>query len=233
MSTWISDMLRRGGLRPVLVICASVVVSGCLDGSGAAGVPVARRAALAGGAVVVVPPAGYCLDRSSIADRPGGSFALIASCESLTGRPGGGAEPAVITVSISPPQEGREQPEAAALAGALGRGAALSEVNGDGLIVVQVKGAGALPRQRGDTRHWRGAMVVNNRLVGLALYGAPGSDLSGDNGERLLVALAEAIRENSPFRQPALPQVQETTPATRAATAPQTGLGGIFGRLFP
>ena len=111
------------------------------------------------------------------------------------------------------------------LAQALGNDVALSEANGDGLIVVHVQGAGALPRERGDARHWRGAMVVNDRLVGLALYGAPGSELAGRKGERLLVALAEAIRDNSPFTQ------APTQPAERAAT--ETGLRGIFSNLFP
>lgn len=234
MSTWISKILRRGGLRPALVICASVLLSGCIaQTGGGSGVPVVRKAALAGGAVVVVPPAGYCLDKSSITDRPGGSFALIASCESLTGRrAGSGPEPAVITVSVTPPRQGREQPEAARLAEALGSGVALSEANGDGLIVVQVQGAGALPGDRGDTRHWRGAMVVNDRLVGLAIYGAAGSDIAGRVGERLLVATAEAIRENSPFLAAERTVPQETRDETGQAV-PESGLRTLFGNLFP
>ncbi|MCM2563412.1 hypothetical protein M8756_14415 [Lutimaribacter sp. EGI FJ00015] len=206
---------------------ALVTLAGCLEGLPVAGagsqtageagraVPVTRRTELGGGSVVIVPPAGYCLDKSSISDRVGGAFALIASCESLTGRMGGVlVEPAVITVSVSGKREDRDQPEAAVLAQALPDAAALRETNGDGLTVVQVADdTGPLQGASSDTRHWRGAMVVNDRLVGLAVYGAPDSAIAGDSGERLLVALAESIRENSPFLAsdaPVAPSSDET-----------------------
>ena len=245
MSTWISEIVRRG-LRPALAVCALSVLPGCMGETGGLGfltaapsagtgqaVPIARNARLGGGAVVIVPQRGYCVDRSSITDASGGGFALIASCESLTGRLGTTqVDPAVITVSVSPPQRGRVQPEAQVLSGVLPDGVAVRQNNGDGLTVVQVEGTGgALPGERGDTRHWRAVMVVNDRLVGLALYGAPGSAVAGAKGERLLIGLAESIRKNSPrmVAKSDLPQA-ETAQDTATRDRPMQNL---FGRLFP
>ena len=252
MFTWTSEGRRPGFARALAALGALAVLSGCMNGvpglvpggptAGEAGraVPVTRRASLGDGAVIVAPPSGYCIDESSIRDRSGGGFALIASCESLTGRMGGVAvEPAVITVTVSAARAGRDQPEAALLAQALPDGAPLRETNGDGLTVVQVRGeAGALPGARGDLRHWRGAMVLNDRLVGLAVYGAEGSDIAGARGERLLVEMAEQIRENSPLRLPraeAPPAAQVAQPGQSAPDAPSTQrpLGGLLRRLFP
>jgi hypothetical protein len=229
-----------------MVLCLLSGLGGCVDGllpfgaggptAGEAGraVPVARQARLGAGAVIVAPPRGYCIDKSSIRNRGDAAFALIASCESLTGRMGGVlVEPAVITVSVSGARAGRDQPEAALLARALPEGAPLRETNGDGLTVVQVEGdSGALPGARGDVRHWRGAMVLNDRLVGLAVYGADGSDVAGTAGERLLVAMAEQIREKSPMRLPRADAATAAQPATEEPRAPRP-LGGLLQRLFP
>ncbi len=258
MSIWTFKVRMRGvaagrPLRPALAFCAVAALAGCQDtlsllsaGGATAGeagraVPVTRRAELGGGTVVVVPPAGYCLDKSSIANRAGGGFALIASCESLTGRPAGLlVEPAVITVSVSRPGGSGNQPEAELLAQALPDTAPLRAANGDGLTIVHVAGQdGALPGARGDTRHWRGAMSVNGRLVGLAVYGAAGSAIAGAEGERLLVAQAELIRDQSPTRAAAPPAPAASQAAAADASAdPQVAerrqpRRGIFSRLFP
>lgn len=248
MSTWTCRFSRPGVrvlARPKAAVCALFVMTGCFDGTGGqtAGeggraVPIFRKVSLAEGAVTVVPPAGYCIDASSVTDRPSGGFALIASCESLTGRVSTVAvEPAVITVTVSTAREGREQPQATLLSGALRDGVALRQMNGDGLTIVQAEADdSALPGARGDRKHWRGAMVMNDRLVGLALYGAPGSTVSGTEGERLLIALAEEIRENSPFRNQSPPQAtaQTTVQAQGPSGAtPMQPLRRVFSLLFP
>lgn len=252
MSTW---TCRVGGpgvrvlARPKVAVCALFVLAGCVDatgrntaGEGGRAVPIARQVSLAEGAVVVVPPSGYCIDASSISNRPSGGFALIASCESLTGRVSTlSVEPAVITVTVSSAREGREQPQAELLSNALPQGVAVREMNGDGLTIVQAEADNsALPGARGDRKHWRGAMVINDRLVGLALYGAPGSLVSGPEGERLLVALAEDIRETSPFLERAAQQATSPDPAATVRqspdapnAAPRQPLRSVFSRLFP
>ena len=252
MSIWTCKAIQGGGLLQAAALLGVVLaLSGCMgeaggglgfltagqtQGEAGRAVPIAREARLGAGTVIVIPPVGYCLDRSSITDRPSGGFALIASCESLTGRMGSVAvDPAVITVTVSGPGENRDQPQAARLAQALPEGTALNEINGDGLTVVHVEGrAGALPGARGDARHWRGAMVVNDRLVGLALYSAEGSNLAGADGERMLVTLAELIRENSPFL-PGNPGPDNASAAPQPAgdTAEPQPLRKLFGRLFP
>lgn len=245
MSTWTSrdgvPGMRRVPARIAAGFCAAVALAACVDatggqtaGEGGRAVPIARQAALSQGAVVVVPPTGYCLDASSISSRASGGFALIASCESLTGRMStSSVEPAVITVSVSTAREGREQPQATLLSGAVRQGVTLREMNGDGLTIVQVEASdGALPGARDDRKHWRGAMVINDRLVGLALYGAPGSQVAGPEGERLLVALAELIRENSPVLQRRASADGPQASGAQDAAQPQP-LRNLFGLLFP
>ncbi|MFD1510857.1 hypothetical protein [Lacimonas salitolerans] len=227
--------------RIAACLCAVFALAACLDttggqtaGEGGRAVPVARQVTMGDGAVIVVPPAGYCIDDSSITSRASGEFALIASCESLTGRLSTvSVEPAVITVTVSNPREGREQPQADLLSGAVPQGVALIATNGEGLSIVQVEGDdGALPGARGDRKHWRGAMVINDRLVGLALYGAPGSTVSGPEGERLLEALAKEIRDHSPLMQRRTAQDAAPTPDMPDAARRQPSRG-LLGLLFP
>lgn len=244
MFTWTSRVRGRGMRVPARIaacLCAVFALAACLDtaggqtaGEGGRAVPVARQAALGKGAVIVVPPAGYCIDESSITSRAAGEFALIASCESLTGRLSTmSVEPAVITVTVSNPREGREQPQADLLSGAVPQGVALIATNGDGLSIVQVEGDdSALPGVQGDRKHWRGAMIINDRLVGLALYGAPGSSVSGPEGERLLGALAEEIRDHSPVMQRRTSQDAAPNPNPHDAARRQP-TRGLLSLLFP
>ncbi len=230
MSTWTSDTRGVGAgrnMRPAFLLvraaflALTLPLAGCFSlpeggrmgllsgGDGApAPVPALRRAALTQGDVVVLPPAGYCVDGDSIRDgASGGAFALIAACQSLTGRLGGvAAEPAILTVSISNRKRGElDQPGADDLARATGGARVLERINGDGLTLVHLATGGDAKVPGGDPRHWRGVMVVNARVVGLALYGPKGSTVAGQAGKLLMVAMAEGIREASPFVDPAGP----------------------------
>lgn len=232
--------------------CVVLVLPGCLGGAGDgraflspgdASAKVLSRATLGRGDVVLVPPRGYCIDAASVTDTMTGGFALIASCESLTGRFDlGSVEPAVMTVSVAA-RGTSAQPEAASLAATLGTARPLAQVNGDGLAIVQADdGADVSAR---DTRHWRGVMVVNGRILGLAVYGAKGSAVAGHAGQALLVAMAESIREQSPQEFPAQDAALRVDSATSGMAEPEPNardttqkteragpLRGILGRLF-
>lgn len=255
MSTWTSKHRLRRGLRPAAALYAVLVLPGCLgDGDGPAFLSggaraappadgkVLSRAALGAGEVALVPPRGYCIDTGSLANKKAGGFALLASCESLTGRLDGLAVlPAVITVSVSARSAKWQQPDAQTLASAVEGATAISEMNGNGLSLVHVDGAAASAGKAGDTRHWRGVMVINQRLVGLAVYGARGSKIAGPEGEALLVAVAESLRVANPYPSVAAPkqgmapeqasegQVEE--PIRKPAE--RRGIRAVFGRLFP
>jgi hypothetical protein len=162
--------------------------------------PVLRQATLADGAVVLRPPAGYCIDARSFSDRPRAGFALIGSCASLTGEATGVfVEPAIISVSVSPAVAGQTTTDSRAFQTALGRGSIIKAVSRDDLSLLQVEGGARIPPSA-DQRHWRGLMEVEGQVLGLALYAATDSPMLGDQGMRLLVSLADGIRRDSPAR---------------------------------
>ena len=185
-------------MRAALGLSLILFLAGCLaDTGGQGGVPVLRKAVLAEGVVGVQPPPGYCIDARSLSDRPGAGFALIGSCATLTGGASGAqVEPAIITISVSPAGEGEAALDSTAFQTALGRGRILRAVNREGLNMLQVQGGARIPPSADET-HWRGLMVLKGHVLGLALYGAKDSAVTGDQGMRLMIDLAEAIRRAS------------------------------------
>lgn len=246
MSTWTSDRAVAGPLictGPVpgrvggaaigrlaglcLGLASLMALPGCLGalGSGSSAVSdpaeqrALRRVSVAQGRVVIEPPRGYCVDPASLGNRPAAAFALIASCQSLTGRLIGPAvEPAVITLSVVPARNGAGLPGAEQLAGVLGDDVKISEIEAQGIRIVQVEGGEATPADGRDERHWRAVLRVNDRLVGLALYAAQGSSLSGPAGASLLRTIGRDLQQNSP---------RAGAPATAPATAPSTAAPAV------
>lgn len=150
------------------------------------------------GKVVVHAPRGYCIDRRSMRRGFTGGFALIAACNSLTGDfSGADVEPVVMTVQVQPGLTRRELPDAADLAAAMQPAKALRQVNGDGLTLVHLDSGGDRGLRSGDPKHWRGAMVINGYLVGLALYAPKGNALAGRRGQALIHRLAENLLDAS------------------------------------
>jgi len=96
-------------------------------------------------------------------------------------------------VQVQPGLLTRDLPSAAELAAALAPAKAIAHVNGDGLTLVQLDRGGDSGLPTGDPRHWRGAMLINGYLVGLALYAPKGSALAGRGGQRLILQLAENL----------------------------------------
>jgi hypothetical protein len=149
------------------------------------------------GDVVVAGPEGYCVDRRSIKQRAQGSFVLLASCESLSGKRGRNVPPAVMTVSVLPQSEETALPKPADLAGGL---APVEVVTRDDLSLVYLPAGGNVSMPGGDPKHWRGGMVLNGYTIGLAVYGLAGSAASGEAGRQLITGLAARLRGASPVR---------------------------------
>ncbi|MCF3594924.1 hypothetical protein LZG00_13035 [Rhodobacteraceae bacterium LMO-12] len=171
-----------------------------------------RQAELAGGKVVVQGPRGYCVDPATLRRGFAGGFALIASCNSLTGEfSGADVEPVVMTVQVQSGLARKEAPTASAMASALAPERALERVDGDALSLVHMAGGGDKGLPTSDPKYWRGAMVINGYLVGLAVYAPKGSALAGKGGKRLIVDLAENLREASPTKM-YLPPEKATRP---------------------
>lgn len=250
-----TDGTEKSVLRPLYAGVAVLSLSGCLSLDPGAATEEAvpdfglHRAELAGGDVVVVPPQGYCIQRETLRSRESGGFALLASCESLTGYVSGyDVEPMVMTVTAVPRRTDAPEPDAEEIAAALGEHKVLRRVHGDGLTVVQVQAPeGLTPRD--DPRHWRAIMVLNGRMVGLALYGPRGSAATGEKGLTVLISQAESLREESPQNQPihaemvaaqvrpvARPAVGASADGTKAERVPDTpqghGLKKLLAGLF-
>lgn len=153
-----------------------------------------RSVAFYDGAVTVAGPRGYCIDRASIKSDSGGRFALLASCESLTGQPGIAVAPAVMTVAVLPRATAAAPPDASAMADALGPDAVRRAEEGDGITIVQVANGGETVLPGGDPAHWRASTKINGHIVGLAAYGPAGGEIAGLRGRDLLRDLAGALR---------------------------------------
>ena len=213
MSTWISESwLRRGVLTSaacLLAACEPTAGGGAGDSQGANflaqfgpsskdTVPL-KAARLAEGSVVVAAPEGYCIDPSSFRDRDGGAFALVASCQILSGgKEGISVPPVIMTVTIAPEGTAPAIPSSGALAIAVGMNSVAGKSDADGIAMVQVSDGGDGVFTGADPQFWRGALRLHSRLVGLALYAPEGSSFVGLDGEILLRRFAGRLKAQNP-----------------------------------
>lgn len=154
-----------------------------------------QMADLAGGKVVVKGPRGYCIDPATLRRGLLGGFALIASCNAIAGEfAGADVEPVVMSVQLQSGLARKTAPNAEGLAVALAPEKALQKIDRDGLALVHMAGGGDKGLPNGDPKHWRGTMMINGYLVGLALYAPKGSPLAGGEGKVLIEALAKSLR---------------------------------------
>ncbi len=156
-----------------------------------------RRARMFGGAVIVAGPGGYCIDPGTLQGHSDEGFAVIASCRILSGgRVGRDVPPVVITVAVGA-NEGNEALPSPAMLAALSGTELLSGGLVDGFVAANLADGGREVLEDGDPRHWRGAFLLDGRLVGLALYAPKGSEMTGPAGRDLLRGVMERIRELS------------------------------------
>jgi len=187
MITWIS--------KPPIAALAFATLSACEGGQGfslggntgkGTGNPLLQTS-LAGGAVQVVPPQGYCIDRESLKDR----FALMARCDAL-GLPDAATQAplGVLTLSLVKAEPDTPLPTPQEIAKAMG----LTQVikigsHEDATIFVA---EGPVPTEGMSGRHWRGMAQIGGHLASVTLYGAPQSRAISDEGRGLV---AELIRQ--------------------------------------
>lgn len=204
MFTWIYDIYR-----PWFVAAGAFMgLTGCLAdfdllaaGNGAKRAvarDVMRTVSLYDGEVVVRGPDGYCIDRKSMRKSKSNGFVLLASCESLSGVRGHEVEPVIMTLAVLPGQTSVGTPTAAEIARSMTPVPVVKRMDFDDLSLVQFATGGENALPNGDPRHWRGAMVLNGHLIGLALYARKGSAVAGNDGSEMLVELARKTRASSP-----------------------------------
>ena len=199
------DLSKARQSGRALLICISL--SACVSGEGlsfaqkdeAEGtptgvlIPKTTQTTLARGAIKLTAPKGYCIDETSVSSGLQGSSALLAKCSSLDGK-GASTDTAVMSVRISPRRgESATAPSAQDLASAAMPRKTLQTKQKGNLALAQLATGGDEVLAPADPIHWRGATELDTRLVLLSLFAPKGSDLTGDKGADLLVALARGI----------------------------------------
>ena len=155
-------------------------------------------ATLGRGDVVLRAQRGYCIDPATLDTGRSSSFAVLASCRILSnGRTGERVPPVLMTVTVGPRLASPVRPDPAHLAGELGV-PLLAGSSNERVSLAHLGGAGDTAIDNGDARHWRAAVVVNRRIVGLALYAPENSALAGPEGEALITAFATGLLTDSP-----------------------------------
>lgn len=182
---------------------------------------------MAGGAVQLAAPENYCFDKASSKADAHGGFALMAQCNRGRGlRRFGARNTAVLTASIGPAKQQADAPQTTDIVAMFPRAKVLETRNDQLLPLVlleapQAVAAGASPV------HWRGAFVLDEQLVALALYAPDGSRALGPQGAALMNETTHRTLEASslpPVRQtkaqPAPAAVQLASPRLRPRPRP-------------
>lgn len=179
------------------------------------------RVRLAGGDVVVAGPDGYCLDPVTVENSAERGFVLIASCHILSGGTvGASVDPVLVTVTVGPKGKVTDVPTPQQLAVTAGAPLLAGETE-DGFVIANLGSGGNAALNDGDTRHWRGAFLQGERLVGLALYAPKGSAYAGSHGGGFLRKVHAKIASQSPGG---------AAPAPALTRKP--GEENLIGRLF-
>ncbi|WPZ21993.1 hypothetical protein T7987_01735 [Sulfitobacter faviae] len=191
MITWTS--------KSPLVALAMLTLSACEGGQGFSfgGRPATPekpllQTALAGGAVQVVPPQGYCIDPKSLKRR----FALMARCDALglpdvvSAAPRGILTLALIEAEADAPLP---TPQQVAEAAGLSQLQEAGSIEGASIFVAQ----GPVPAEGMSPRHWRGTARIGGHVASVTLYGAPQSRAISEEGRALVAELIQQSRSKS------------------------------------
>jgi len=175
MTIWTFKGLGIGALCLSLAGCDAI--DGINIGLGTQATPLAV-AEMAGGAVTLVPPTGFCVDPKSLRQ----NFALMARCDVLGGDGGQGMPPALITATTIASEAGSTVVPAQPGTGAE---TVLDRRDAPLLSMAQVKGIP--PIADAHDVYWRGTGQIGEQTVGLAIYQASGSTALGPLAPELLV----------------------------------------------
>lgn len=208
----ICDRLRAA-LRASACGAAGLLLTGCDPSALTGGAPSRATVSVAGAAVTIAAPAGFCIDSGSTNQTADGAFLLLGDCALLAGPGGTASTPvrAALTASVSTGGFGEGdaasslgdlQAFAASPAGlaALGRSGQVARIRilatqtrGEVLYVL-VEDRGRLPIAGIDRQFWRAFLEVNDRMTALSVLGFEGTGLTPQDGLTLLVRFADAVQ---------------------------------------
>jgi|TARA_R110002049_G_scaffold44333_5_gene130068 hypothetical protein len=194
MITWISEPFRAA-----IALLALSALTACEGGQGLTlGGPAAPEKPLlqtkmAGGAVHLVPPQGYCIDRKSLKPR----FALMARCDALgvpdviTDAPLG-----ILTVSLVDGKPGAPLPTPTQVAKAAKLTRVMDPSTRDGATIFAADGP--VPIEGMSARQWRGTALIGGQTASVTFYGPPQSRAISGEGRTVVANLIQRSVANSP-----------------------------------
>jgi hypothetical protein len=209
-----SERLRAGliALAGLALAACEATMTGPVQGS-----PSRTRVNVAGQAVTIAAPPGFCIDGKSTQVTANGAFVLMSDCALLGGA--SGDRPAVgaaLTASVSTGgfagegdaagsldeiEEFAGTPEGRAVFGRSGqpeRVRILSTQRQNDVLYLLIEDRGRLPIAGIDRQFWRAFLEVNGRMTALSVLGFSGAGVSAQDGLNQLAALAASIRAANP-----------------------------------
>ncbi len=205
MSIWTSRGLS--GAAALFMLLAGCAVPGASP---------PQTQTVAGGAVVVAGPRGYCIDRAGSRAAADSSFVLLGSCAAISGdasapRP---LFPAVLTVTVAPkpPGTGAIADQAGILeryfAAPEGRAAMARDgdpesveivetMTRDGLFIVHARDRLAETDDALTPDRWRAIFDLNGQIVNASVTGMDIRPITRDVGLALVSRFAARIREET------------------------------------
>lgn len=192
MTTWTFRAALAGAALAALAACEEGQGGGLsLTAAPAAKVEALSQAKMAFGAVTLVPPRGYCIDKASLRQ----NFALMAPCGQLGAKSSGGDAPAGLLIASLAPLRGSTLPTAEHTAAAQRLESTAAPRTRDGAVTFRA--TGPVPAKGYSTRHWRGTGTVGTQIISVALFGAPGGRATGSEGRSVVRALIAATANAS------------------------------------
>ena len=178
------------------------------------------RANLVGGALSLVPPEGYCVDKRGLRD----DFAIVARCDSLGSETTDfDASLGLILVSATA-VSGDPDVEALLPATFSADVDVLEQFAQDNLALSHLNGGAP---EGVDPIHWRGLIHMHGHLISLTAYAPEGGSLATAEGGRVLTALANEMHAASANRD----VLATTKPSkTRTRGGLRDRINGLFNR---
>lgn len=187
------------------------------------------EARMNGAEITLAAPRGYCFDKKMLRRDAANGFALLPRCDRLGGGNlfsslGGGA---IITATLGAAPAGVPAPKLSDLAASV-PGAQVLDQREDGalpLVKLDMAGHGA---KGASSQHWRGAFLLEDHVILLALYAPEDSPLLGPRGAEVLEQMTRLTRAAS--APTTVKQATAPKPAATPATlgAPRRTAGGAL-----
>lgn len=191
-------------LRASVGLCGVLAMAACTPPAPS------QTVSLADGAIVAIPPAGYCVD--NLASQPRRDFAVLAPCATLGGPQGVPSVIGMATIQIGPNDSGSIAQDEIALrdflitdagTGLLSQGGDASDVTilstqaFSDQVMVHFADAGARPFAGLQAEEWRAFRNIDGRLVTIGVRGLSSAPLLDGPGAGLLKQILAGVQSTT------------------------------------